>query len=235
MLGIISSLSVQTIDGDPGLWRWVPWAESGRGRESKEVAVDWQWNWGRISLLHEFFPGGTTPFLCGSLTFQTLFSIALSLFYRQPCRQRQMLGTCSHPVESEACSSNGSTGVTDSVLLSPVLPLLIWVPCVIGCVMWPWAECADSSIWGPSGEQKQRFSEFSKTIIIVFSFQNSVLHKYLGQSLTLTVVILFLCVKLHWYFAQLNILTLKALQCFISEHNLPEMSNNGTMNHCNYI
>lgn len=87
--------------------------------------MDGPWNWGRMSLLHEFFPGGTTPFPCGSLTFQTLFSIALSLFYRQPCRQRQMLGACSRPLESEACSSNGSTAVTDDVLLSPVLPLLI--------------------------------------------------------------------------------------------------------------
>lgn len=115
--------------------------------------------------------------------------------------------------EHEACSSNSATGVTYSVVLSPVLPLLIWVPCVIGCVMWSRAECADSSIWGPSRARRQRFSEFSGTIITVFSFQSSVWHKYLGQSLTLTVVMLFLCVKLHWRFVQLNILTLKALQC----------------------
>lgn len=92
------------------------------------------------------------------------------------------------------------------------LPLLIWVPCVTGCVMWSWAECADCSIWSTSREQRQHFFEFSKTIIIVFSFQNSY-SNHLRPNL-----------NPHWShfdslcwlapnFAQFGIFTRKVLQC----------------------
>lgn len=118
--------------------------------------------------------------------------------------QRLVLHTCHHLV----LYLYHSIKLQDQTV--PVCPFLQWPGSAVSShsdgramarMMWSWAECADSSIWGASREQRQYFFEFTKTIIIVFSFQNCFTKA--RRSFTFTAELFRVESNVHLYFVVL--------------------------------